>query len=126
MKRKELLFVDDESAVLNTLHRTLRKLPYRKHFASSADEGLEIMKKHPIGIVISDQRMPGMNGTEFLQEVRNINPETVRVILSAYANRAGIDVAREKCDTHYIMRKPWRSEDLMFLLQGTMQALSDD
>lgn len=86
MNRKQLLFVDDESAVLNTPHRTLRNLPYQKHFASSTEEGLEIIKTYPIGIVISDQRMPGMNETEFLKQVHTINPETVRVILSAYAS----------------------------------------
>ena len=126
MTRKHLLFVDDDKSVLNTLHRTLRNLPYQKHFATSAEEGLAYMEKYPIGIVVSDERMPGMNGSEFLQEVRKINPDTVRVILSAYANRKGLDVSRDKCDVNYIIQKPWRSEELTYLLNCTLETQNNE
>jgi response regulator RpfG family c-di-GMP phosphodiesterase len=65
-----ILFVDDEVNILSALQRLLRKEAYRVLTASSGEAGLTLLQKHPVDLVISDQRMPGMSGTEFLACVK--------------------------------------------------------
>jgi DNA-binding NtrC family response regulator len=81
-----LLCVDDEKNVLEGLSRTLRNV-YSVETAVGAGQGLEVLQaKGPFAIVMSDQRMPGMSGVEFLSTVRQIAPDTVRVLLTGYAD----------------------------------------
>ncbi|NTW52136.1 MAG: SpoIIE family protein phosphatase [Chlorobiaceae bacterium] len=85
MKTREelvVLFVDDESDILNSLNRFLRKAPFKRLFAESASAALELFKGNKIDLVVSDLRMPGMNGLELINEIKRQRPETVRMILS--------------------------------------------
>ncbi|HWR01758.1 MAG TPA: SpoIIE family protein phosphatase [Chlorobaculum sp.] len=84
IKHEELviLFVDDESDILNSLNRFLRREPFIKLFAESAGAALELLKVNHVDLIVSDLRMPGMNGLELINEVKRQSPETVRMILS--------------------------------------------
>jgi CheY-like chemotaxis protein len=77
-----ILLVDDEPNVLNALVRALRKEPYEFATALSAAEAIETMARAPVDVVISDERMPGMAGTEFLGRVRASYPDTIRMMLT--------------------------------------------
>lgn len=87
-----LLFVDDESNILSGLRRGLRsrRHDWDMHFALGAAEALPIVTKMPVDIIISDMRMPQMDGAELLEKVRILSPDTARVILSGYAEEEAI------------------------------------
>ncbi|HUT94764.1 MAG TPA: HD domain-containing phosphohydrolase [Thermoguttaceae bacterium] len=81
-----ILFVDDDQMLLETYQRQLRKF-YRVEMALGAEEGLAaVAERGPFAVIVSDMRMPGMNGIQFLAKVREIAPDTVRMMLSGYAD----------------------------------------
>lgn len=110
--KKRILFVDDEQLVLDGLHRMLRPLrgEWDMVFVESGAKALELMNQAAFDVVVSDMRMPGMNGAELLAEVLKQHPQTVRLILSGHADRDLI----LKCvgSTHQYLAKPVRPEDL--------------
>lgn len=110
--KKRILFVDDEQMVLDGLQRMLR--PMREEwdmaFTSSGKEALGLMSQAPFDVVVSDMRMPEMNGAQLLAEVLHRYPHTVRLILSGHADKDLI----LKCvgSTHQYLAKPCRADDL--------------
>ena len=86
MSERTALFVDDEVHVLNSVKRLLRNEDYRLLTATGGREGLTLLEQQPVQVVISDHRMPGMTGIEFLQAVKELYPDTVRVVLSGYVD----------------------------------------
>lgn len=111
--KTQILFVDDEPLILEGLKRMLRTLRDRweMHFVDSGAKALELMEQKPIQVVVSDMRMPGMNGAQLLTQVMEKHPETVRLILSGYADRELI----MKCvgTTHQYLSKPCDPETLL-------------
>ena len=87
--KKRILFVDDEALVLQGLQRMLRPLreEWDMEFAESGVKALELMAQHPFDVIVSDMRMPGMNGAQLLNEVMVRHPQTVRLILSGQAEK---------------------------------------
>jgi len=110
--KKRILFVDDESLVLEGLQRMLRSMraEWEMAFVGSGSKALELMAQAPFDVVISDMRMPGMNGAELLAEVLKRFPKTVRLILSGHADRDLVF----KCvgSTHQYLSKPCQPEEL--------------
>jgi sigma-B regulation protein RsbU (phosphoserine phosphatase) len=85
MKNREdiaVLFVDDEEAILHSLNRFLRRESYKKYFVDNATAALGLLAENPIDIIVSDLRMPGMNGLELIKEAKRLYPATVRMIVS--------------------------------------------
>ena len=110
--RKTLLVVDDEPGIRSALNRTLRRDGYHILTAEGGAEALEVLAVNPVQVVISDQRMPGMSGTEFLNTVRQLHPDTVRIILSGYTD---LDVVTESVNRGAVFKfltKPWDDEAL--------------
>ena len=112
MSEPTILCVDDEAGVLSSLRRLLRKEGYKILTANSGDEGLALMDKQKVHVVISDQRMPEMTGTEFLQEVKGRFPQVVRVILSGYAEIHAIVDSINKAEVYRFLPKPWDDDEL--------------
>lgn len=112
LENKSILCVDDEVNILQSLKRLLRKEPYKLFVANSGKEGLEIMKNNPIQIVLSDQRMPEMTGCDFLKEVKALYPNTVRVVLSGYADVGVIVESINQGEIYRFLTKPWNDEEL--------------
>ncbi len=110
--QKQVLFVDDEQPILSSLKRTLRKEPYTTLTADNAQDALEIVKNNSINVVVSDQRMPDMAGTDFLQKVKEVSPFTARAILSGYANADVIVDSINKGEVYRFIPKPWEFESL--------------
>jgi DNA-binding NtrC family response regulator len=79
---EHLLIVDDEELVLDLIKRQLKDEGYNILLASSGEAALQLIKTHPIGVIVSDQSMPGMNGTTFLSKVRQINDDVVLIMLT--------------------------------------------
>ncbi|ADL54869.1 EAL domain-containing protein [Gallionella capsiferriformans] len=114
---KILLLVDDEENVLLSLKRILRREGYQILTATSAEEGLEIMAKHQVNVVLSDQRMPGMSGVEFLRRVKTMHPNVVRMILSGYTEIGTLTDAINKGEIYQFITKPWENEALTAMIR---------
>lgn len=109
---KVLLLVDDEENVLMSLKRILRRDGYVILTASNAEEGLEVMAKNPVNVVLSDQRMRGMSGVEFMRQLKVKYPDVVRIILSGYTEISTLTEAINKGDIYQFITKPWENEAL--------------
>ncbi len=109
---KSLLLVDDEPLVLTGLQRSLRSMrdEWRMEFAGSGSEALEVMGRHDFDVIVTDMRMPGMDGAQLLNEVRRRSPQTVRVALSGQCDRDTIMSAIGS--THQYISKPCDAQTL--------------
>lgn len=108
-----LLCVDDEELVLASLRRVFQDEGFRVLCATSALEGLRILEAESVAVILSDQRMPGMSGTEFLSEVRLRHPDTLRIILSGYAELSTVVAAINDGQIHKFIAKPWDVDALL-------------
>jgi FixJ family two-component response regulator len=107
-----VLCVDDEQNILNALKRLLRKDGYRLLTASSGDEGLRILEQNEVHVVISDQRMPEMSGTEFLARVKEHHPAALRIVLTGYTDVDSITDSINKGHIYKFFLKPWNDQSL--------------
>ena len=107
-----LLIVDDDVNVLSSLHRLFRPEGYHILTASTPAEGFEMLALHRVHVIVCDQRMPSMSGTEFLSKVKELYPETIRIILSGYT---GLEAVLDSINRGAIYRfytKPWDDTQL--------------
>lgn len=123
--KKRVLLVDDEAAVLAALSRTLRTQGYEVSGASDGAEALRLMRSSPAQVVISDYRMPGMQGTEVLGRIESFWPETVRIILSGYADYDTVMDAIESGVVHKFLAKPWNNNELLEQLDDAFEFYFD-
>lgn len=107
-----LLLVDDEKDVLHALERLLRSEGYSIITAMSGDEGLKRFGEGPVSIVISDLRMPGMDGIEFLEKSREISPDSIRIMLTAHADLTVAIRSINAGEIYRFLTKPWNPEEL--------------
>jgi two-component system response regulator HupR/HoxA len=105
-KRYELLVVDDEPANLQKLKRTFLE-EFTVYEAASGEEALELLKEKPVAVIITDQRMPGMSGADFLRHSLAICPDTVRIILTGYTEVEDLMDAINQGHVHQYITKPW-------------------
>lgn len=109
---RTLLLVDDEEDIGAALSRLFRRDGYRVLRAGSGKEGMEILAQHEVGVIISDQRMPEMSGVEFLTQVKELYPQTIRIILSGYADLDSVIDAINRGAIYKFFIKPWDNEAL--------------
>jgi len=110
--RQTLLLLDDDVNVLSSLHRLLRRDNYRILTAVAPAEGFELLALHRVHVIVCDQRMPNMSGTEFLSKVKEMYPDTMRIILSGYT---GLEAVLDSINRGAIYRfytKPWDDAQL--------------
>jgi DNA-binding NtrC family response regulator len=107
-----LLVVDDDVNILASLHRLFRRDSYRVLTAASPSEAFELLALYRVQVILCDQRMPAMNGTEFLSRVKEMYPDTMRIILSGYT---GVEDVLDSINRGAIYRfytKPWNETEL--------------
>ncbi|NOY62069.1 MAG: response regulator, partial [Gammaproteobacteria bacterium] len=112
LTERQLLLVDDEIGILRSLERALRGQGYQIHKANSGREGLELLEWNPIGVIVSDHRMPQMTGVEFLSQVKVRYPDTVRIVLSGYIDLKLVTDAINQGAIYKFFSKPW-DDDLL-------------
>ena len=111
-RRHTVLVVDDESDVVASVKDLLR-LEYKVLGATRASEGLELLEREPVHVVMTDQRMPETTGVELLAQVRARRPDAMRLLFTGYADiRAVVDAINRGSVYRYIT-KPWDPDDLM-------------
>lgn len=112
--RPAVLFVDDEENIVRSLARLFMDEDFTVFTATSADKGLELLEAETdIGVVVSDQRMPGMSGVDFLARVKEMRPETLRILLTGYTDLATVKDAINKGGAYRYIQKPWSDDDLV-------------
>ena len=114
--KKNILLVDDQVEILNSLERLLKD-DYNIFKASSGEGALKFLDQTELSVVLADQRMPGMTGVEFLGTSLTMQPDIIRILVTAYADiQASID-AVNKGQIFYYISKPWEPDDLRLIVQ---------
>ena len=118
---KKLLLVDDEENVLRALERVFVPVGHQVLMATSGEEALTLLANESVDLVISDMRMPGMDGHQFLKQVRSLYPTTMRTILSGFAEgKDVINCLRDGSARMYIL-KPWDNTRLLAEVEKLLQ-----
>jgi response regulator RpfG family c-di-GMP phosphodiesterase len=120
-KEHTVLLVDDEEKILHSLTRLLRKEEYRLFTASRGTEGLKIMEENDIHLVISDQRMPQMSGTDFLAIVKERYPNAMRIILTGYTDVDSITESINRGHIYKFFLKPWNDQSLRLEIKSALE-----
>ncbi len=105
-----LLLVDDEINIVKALKRSLRRDGYQILTANSGAEGLKLLGRQRVGVIVSDQRMPNMTGAEFLSEVKVLYPDTMRIMLSGYTDLESVTNAINEGAIYKFLTKPWEDD----------------
>lgn len=117
----KILLVDDESHVLSALNRALQDEPYQIVTETSAERAMEVMKKHFFKVVISDERMIGMQGSEFLALVKENYPETLRILLTGHATLDAAMKAVNEGEIYRFFTKPWDDTEIKFAVRSAIE-----
>jgi len=115
-----VLIVDDEPAVLESLEMTLED-EYRVFTATAGERALTIFEREPIAVVISDHRLPGMSGAEFLAEIYARDPHSIRLMLTGYADLAAITRAVNEGHIYGYIAKPWDPNELRLTVRRALE-----
>ncbi len=118
--RPTLLLVDDEPSILNALRRLFRPQGYRILAAEGGAAALELVANDTVDLVISDMRMPGMDGAQFLERMRRLQPHAVRILLTGYADISSTIAAINGGEIHRYIAKPWDDNDILLVVREAL------
>lgn len=119
----QILVVDDEPTFISLLSEAFLREPYELLSATSAMEALELLSRRPVDVVVSDEIMPGMSGSEFLALVRKRYPDTVRIILTGHASLEAAIRSINEGEIHRFFTKPCNIFDLAITIRHALQHL---
>ena len=122
-KKPSILYVDDEHQNLVSFKATFRPY-YQIHVAHSGLEAIEILKKHKIDLIITDQRMPNMTGVELFESILTDFPDPIRMVLTGYSDVHAIIDAINKGKVYYYITKPWNEKELKLIIDNALEAYS--
>jgi YesN/AraC family two-component response regulator len=112
-----ILIVDDEPDVLFSLKALLRH-DFVLHTAESGEEALQILSQHPVHVIMTDQRMPGMTGVELLEQAKRLYPNAIRIVFTGYADIKAVVEAINSAGLYRYITKPWDPDDLIDTLHA--------
>lgn len=115
--RPKVLFVDDEPNILSSLQRLLRKESIQFRCTSSPHEAIKWIEEESFAVIVSDHRMPEMVGTVLLEKIKEISPDTVRIILTGYADMSATLDAINKGSVYRFLAKPWNEQEMVLTLR---------
>ncbi|MAE74770.1 MAG: hybrid sensor histidine kinase/response regulator [Bdellovibrionaceae bacterium] len=118
--KQSILCVDDEKYNLEALERLLRD-KYHVFKATSGDEGLALLQEQKVSVIVSDQRMPEMSGTEFLKKSMRIQPETIRILLTGYTDIESVIDAINAGEVYRYVNKPWDPVDFQNIIAQAVE-----
>jgi DNA-binding NtrC family response regulator len=111
-----VLLVDDEPEILYSLKGLLRR-QYELHTAESAKEAIEVLAEHDIHVIMTDQRMPEITGSEFLAQIKTTYPDAIRIVFTGYADIKAVIEAVNKGGLFRYLTKPWDPDELVEVLE---------
>jgi len=109
-EKRTVLFVDDDEIILRSIKRGFLEEQYNQLFAKSGNEALEILQKEEAHVIVTDMRMPGMDGIELLKIVREMYPHIVRIVLSGYTDMSVFQTEFNEGEIFRFICKPWKLE----------------
>lgn len=112
VEKYRILIVDDEENIRKSLKRVFRQENYEIHTAENADVALSILSTTPCQLMITDYKMPGMTGADLLREVKNLYPDTIRILLTGQADTDAVMAAIKDGAVYKFILKPWNDDDL--------------
>lgn len=115
-----ILFVDDEPGIRNALRRQFDDSSHQLLFAASSAEALDILRSNACAVIVSDNQMPGGNGIELLSKARLLAPDTVRIMMTAFADLGTALNAINSCEAYKFILKPWDDQELKELVNGAV------
>lgn len=110
VEKRAVLFVDDDEVVLRSIERGFIDEPYNTLFAKSGQEALEILQREEVHVVVTDMRMPEVDGLELLETIRKMYPHIVGIVLSGYTEMATLQKAVNQGEIFKFVPKPWKLE----------------
>jgi two-component system NtrC family sensor kinase len=116
-----VLCVDDEASIRNALRRVFLDDGWDLHFADGGEAGLDVIREREVDLVLSDFRMPGMDGVEFLKQAKEIQPDCVRIVLSGYADIKLIVSALNEGEVYRFIAKPWNDGELQHNIRNALE-----
>ena len=119
--KASILFVDDEKAILRSLRRLFQETAYELFFVESGDAALRFLQLQRVDLVISDMRMPGMDGHQLLRRVKELYPQTMRLILSGFAEKNQVFTSLLDGSAQMYLLKPWNNEELLSLVDKVLR-----
>jgi len=119
-----VLFVDDEENILKSLRRLVADEDFQVLLAGSGEEGLALLREtdDDVAVIVSDQRMPGLTGVEFLQQAREIAPDAGRILLTGYADISATIDAINKGGAHRYISKPWNDHEILLTIRDAVRS----
>jgi DNA-binding NtrC family response regulator len=114
--KHSILLVDDEPEILFSLRGLLRR-EFELHTANSGAEALDVLRKHPVHVIMTDQRMPEMTGVELLRKARGECPEAIRIVFTGYADIKAVIDAINQGQIYRYLTKPWDPDELLAVLR---------
>lgn len=121
VRQSTVLCVDDEPNILSSLRRLFRAKGYRVLVAESGNAGLQVLATETVDLVISDMRMPEMDGAHFLELVRARWPDTIRILLTGYADVSSIIEAINRGEIYRYIAKPWDDNDMLLVVRDALE-----
>ncbi len=118
-----VLYVDDEPENLRVFELTFGR-EFSILTAASAEEGMEVLNANPVAVVLSDQRMPGVTGVQFLSRVRELDPDTIRILVTAYGDVETLGDAINDGSVYRYLAKPWEPEDMRLTLRRAIETFA--
>ncbi|WP_426667812.1 response regulator [Mucilaginibacter sp. McL0603] len=115
-----VLYVDDEINNLNSFKAAFRR-DFEIYTAQSAREGRKILDSCEIGVIITDQRMPGMTGIEFLESILGVFPDTIRILLTGFSDMNAVMDAINRGQVYKYLVKPWQNDELKLYIQNALE-----
>jgi len=115
-----ILYIDDEQDNLTVFYSAFRR-NFKVYLANSGQEGIEIMRKHNVHLVIADQRMPEMTGIEFLEKIKLEYPDSIRMVLTGFTDVEAIIQAINKGRVYRYITKPWSKDDLKITIDHALE-----
>ena len=115
-----VLYVDDEINNLNSFKAAFSR-DFDIYTAQSAREGRKILDSNEIGVIITDQRMPGMTGIEFLESILVVYPDTIRILLTGFSDMNAVMDAINRGQVYKYLVKPWQNDELKLYIQNALE-----
>src|ERR1700709_1691453 len=115
-----VLYVDDEINNLNSFKAAFRR-DFEIFTASSAKEGRKVLDSQEIGVIITDQRMPGITGIEFLESILPVYPDTIRILLTGFSDINAVMDAINRGQVYKYLVKPWQNDELRLYIQNALE-----
>ncbi|GAA4085962.1 response regulator [Mucilaginibacter panaciglaebae] len=115
-----VLYIDDEVNNLNSFKAAFRR-DFEIFTASSAKEGRKILDTQEIGVIITDQRMPGMTGIEFLESILPVYPDTIRILLTGFSDINAVMDAINRGQVYKYLVKPWQNDELKMYIENALE-----